>query len=233
MKRNLTKTNEFFYVLGMVLCALGVALSAKSGFGVSMVVAPAYVLHRFFVETFPWFSFGIAEYVLQGTIILLSAVICRRFRLKYLGCVFGVLFYGALVDFWRGIVGTNVPEGVALRLLMATLGAVIVALAIAMLLRTYLPQQAYKLCVQEITDCYSLPLSRVKWSYDIASLLIAIALMFVLFGRFDFTVIGPATLVLTVVNAPMITLFGKLLDRISDFSPAFCRFHRFYTEKLG
>ena len=36
---------EIAYVLGMILCPLGVCLSAKSGFGVSMVVAPAYVLY--------------------------------------------------------------------------------------------------------------------------------------------------------------------------------------------
>ena len=36
---------EIAYVLGIILCPLGVCLSAKSGFGVSMVVAPAYVLY--------------------------------------------------------------------------------------------------------------------------------------------------------------------------------------------
>ena len=44
---------EIAYVLGIILCPLGVCLSAKSGFGVSMVVAPAYVLYLRISETIP------------------------------------------------------------------------------------------------------------------------------------------------------------------------------------
>ena len=216
----------------MMLCAFGVSLATKSGFGVSMVVAPAYVLHRFLVQTFPWFSFGVAEYVFQGSVILITALICRKLKWKYLVTVLGVLFYGFLVDVWRTLVGTQIPESLALRLVFAFLGAVIVSLAIAMLLRTYLPQQAYELCVQEVVSRYSLPLSRVKWAYDIASLVLALVLMFVCFGRFDTTMIGPATLVLTVVNAPMINLFGKILEQFFDFSPASESFRDGYLKKL-
>lgn len=232
MKRKISRTNELFYFLGMVLCALGVSLSAKSGFGVSMVVAPAYVLHRFVSETLPWFSFGIAEYVFQGSIILLTALICRKVKWKYPVTVLGVLFYGFMVDAWRQAVGTQIPESFALRILFAVLGAVIVALAIAMLLRTYLPQQAYELCVQEIVSRYSVPLSRVKWAYDATSLALAVVLMFVFFGRFDTTMIGPATLVLTLVNAPMINFFGKALERFFDFSSAAPSFYDAYLKKL-
>ncbi len=216
----------------MVLCALGVALSAKSGFGVSMVVAPAYVLHRFVSLTFPWFTFGIAEYVLQGAIILLTALICRKVKWKYPVTALGVLFYGAMVDHWREFVGTEIPEQLSLRLTYAVVGAVIVSLAIAMLLRTYLPQQAYELCVQEIVARYSFPMARVKWIYDGVSLLLAIVLMLLFFKRFDTTMIGPATLVLTFVNAPLINLFGRILEHFFDFSSLSPAFRDGYLKKL-
>lgn len=232
MKQKISRTNELFYVFGMLLCALGVTLSANSGFGVSMVVAPAYVLHRYLVLLFPWFSFGVAEYALQGAIILITAAVCRRLKWKYLFGVVGVLFYGTAVDFWRLLLGTAVPEAMALRLVFAVLGAVLVSLSIAMLLRTYLPQQSYELCVQEVVARYSLPLGRVKWTYDAVSLALAVLLMLVLFGRFDTTIIGPATLVLTLVNAPMISLFGRILERFFDFSAAFPRFRAAYLKKL-
>ena len=55
MQMNNKKGNfaELAYVMGMILCPLGVCLSAKSGFGVSMVVAPAYVLYLRISETLP------------------------------------------------------------------------------------------------------------------------------------------------------------------------------------
>ena len=62
---------ELAYVMGMILCPLGVCLSAKSGFGVSMVVAPAYVLYLRISETLPWFTFGKSEYIFQGLLLIL------------------------------------------------------------------------------------------------------------------------------------------------------------------
>lgn len=216
----------------MVLCALGVSLAAKSGFGVSMVVAPAYVVHCFLKDALPWFSFGVAEYFLQGALILVTALVCRKFKWKYLFSLFGVLFYGALVDLWRGILGTDVWDTLAMRIFSAVSGELVVSLAIAMLLRTYLPQQAYELFVQEVSERFSLPLSRVKWGFDLGMLTLAIVLMFVLFLRFDFSMVGLGTLVITLVNAPLIMLFGKLLDKLSDFSSAFARFKAAYLQKL-
>ncbi len=231
--QKIKRINELAYFVGMVLCALGVVLSANSGFGVSMVVAPAYVLHRFFIGQFAWFSFGVAEYCLQGAIVLLTALICRRFRAKYLLCFGGILFYGTLVDVWRALLGSAVWQTMGARVLSGIGGAVIVSFAIALLLRTYLPQQAYELCVQEIVFRYNCKLDRVKWTYDLTSLGMAIVLMFVLFGRFDATMIGPGTLILTVVNAPMIAAFGRLLDRFCEFSPAFDRFQKAYEKTVG
>jgi hypothetical protein len=67
-------------------------------------------------------------------------------------------------------------------------------------------------------------MNKVKWVYDMSSLTVAVALMLALFGRFDFSLIGPGTLIIAAVNAPMIGLFGRLCDKYIDFSPLFPRF---------
>ena len=69
---------EIAYVLGIILCPLGVCLSAKSGFGVSMVVAPAYVLYLRISETIPWFTFGKSEYIFQGLLLSICYLLLRR-----------------------------------------------------------------------------------------------------------------------------------------------------------
>ena len=65
MKKRIFYT-EAAYLLGIALLALGMALMERGGFGISIVVAPAYVLH---LATS--LSFGVAEYILQGAILLL------------------------------------------------------------------------------------------------------------------------------------------------------------------
>ena len=76
MQMNNKKGNfaELAYVMGMILCPLGVCLSAKSGFGVSMVVAPAYVLYLRISETLPWFTFGKSEYIFQGLLLIVLGI---------------------------------------------------------------------------------------------------------------------------------------------------------------
>lgn len=218
------------YVLGVILCALGVCFSAKSGFGVSMVVAPAYVLHCKLEPLLPFFSFGVAEYVLQGGLILLLCPFVGRFKKKFLLSFGTAVFYGVVLDFWRMLFGTEVPNELWQRAFFCGLGGCITAFAIALLLRTYLPQQGYELVVKELSDRYGWAMGRVKWIYDMSSLVVAILLMLLLFGEFSFSMIGAGTLLLTLVNTPLITGFGKLLDRFFVFTPSFPRFHGFFQK---
>lgn len=225
MKKRVAGTGEIAYLLGIVLCALGVCFSAKSGFGVSMVVAPAYVLHCKLSPYLPFFSFGVAEYVLQGALIVLLCLAVRRVRLKYLLSFGTAVLYGVVLDLWRLLFGEAVYEQMWQRCLSCAFGAVVTALAIALLLRTYLPQQGYELVVKELTDRFGWNMGKVKWIYDISSLVLAIVMMLCFFGRFDMEMIGVGTLLLTVINTPLITLCGRLLDKLSDFSPACSRLH--------
>ena len=68
--KKLTIYSEIAYLFGILLLALGNSFSAYADFGMSMVVAPAYVLHLALVDILPWFSFGVAEYTVQALVIL-------------------------------------------------------------------------------------------------------------------------------------------------------------------
>lgn len=59
-------SSELAYILGIVLVALGVVFMEKADFGVSMVVAPAYILYRWLSPIWGFFTFGMAEYCLQA-----------------------------------------------------------------------------------------------------------------------------------------------------------------------
>lgn len=222
--KRIGRMGEAAWLFGVLLCSLGVCLSAKSGYGVSMVVAPAYVLHRFLSPHFAWVTFGAAEYLLQGVLLVALCVSVRRFKRKYLLSFGTAVVYGFALDGWRLLFGTAVCPFLWQRIACCAAGACITAFSIALYLRTYLPQQVYELFVKELTERYNFRLGRVKWLYDASSLLFAILLMLALFRRFSTDMIGVGTLLLTVVNTPLITLSGKLLDRFFKFDPAFPRF---------
>ncbi|MBO4572721.1 MAG: hypothetical protein J5762_03020 [Clostridia bacterium] len=222
------KTGELFYVFGTILCSLGVCLSAKSGFGVSMVVAPAYVLSCFLQPKIPFFTFGNTEYVVQGIFIIVLALAVGKFKLKYPLSFVTCVIYGLMLDGWRALFKQEIYAEMHMRIISMILGAVITAIAIALYLRTYLPQQGYDMFVYEVATEKKLKMNVVKWVYDVCSLILAIALMLILFGRFDLEMVGIGTLILTLVNTPLIIAFGKLLDKIFVPTPAF----KGFAEKL-
>lgn len=223
-RKPIRKFGEAAYISGNILCALGVCLSAKSGLGVSAVVAPSFVLSAYLEGLVPFFTFGNVEYIVQGLVIVVLAICLRRFTVSYPLAFVTAVFYGVSLDLWRLLFGTAIVEEVYMKIILMVIGALITELSIALLLRSYLPQQAYDFAVKEISTQKNKNMNVVKWTFDISALIVAIILMFIFFGRFDFSLVGVGTLVVAVVNAPMIGLFGKLLDRFVDFSPLFGKF---------
>lgn len=215
---------EVAYILSLVLCSLGVALSAKSGMGVSTVVSPAFVLSAYLSQIHPFFTFGNVEYVVQGALLIVLALFMKRITLSYPLSFLTAFFYGMLLNAWQAIIGTDVATEWGFKIVYMVAGALVTEIAIALCLRSYLPQQGYDFAVKEISVVKKFNMNKVKWIYDISSLLVAIVIMLALFGRFDFSLIGIGTLILAVVNAPMIALFGKLFDRFISFDPLFPSF---------
>lgn len=233
MKNKIPNVAEAAWLLGIILCGLGVCLSVKSDFGVSMVIAPAYIIYLKLSEFIPWFTLGMAEYSVQGILIVVLSVALRRFKFKYLLCFLTSVIHGAVVDIWSAILEPIVCETVFQRSLCCAAGAVITSFAIALMLRTYLPQEVYELVVKEISDKFGFSVNRVKWIYDASSLLVAVILMFSMFGRFSFDMIGIGTLVLTFFNTPLITLAGRLLDKFFNFTPAFSGFFKKFDRVMN
>lgn len=223
-KKPIRRFGEAAYAAGLILCALGVCISAKSGFGVSHVVAPAFVLSSYLEPTVSFFTFGFAEYAVQGALLLTLAIFMKRITISYPLAFVTALIYGFTLDMWRLVFGTAPVEELYLKIIFTIVGAFVTGFSIALMLRSYLPQQAYDFTVKEISTVKGYNMTKVKWIYDVSSLAAAVILMLALFGRFDFSLIGPGTLIIAAVNAPLIGLFGKICDRFIDFSPLFPRF---------
>lgn len=84
MSRKRVLYSECAYALGIIALAIGTAFMEKADLGMSMVVAPAYLIHLKISQYLDWFTFGMAEYCLQAVLLILTAVILRKWKPSYL-----------------------------------------------------------------------------------------------------------------------------------------------------
>lgn len=218
--KKIPKMNEAAWLLGVLFCTLGISLCTKAGLGLSMIAAPPYIIHLRTVRIFPWFSQGTAEYVFQGILIILTCIICRRFKVKYILSFVTALCSGFALDGWFFLFGGNgVVGSLPLRVLLFALGVSITSLAIAFYFRTDLPLQAYELLVSEIADKFALDKNKVKQAND-ACYLAGSVLLALILNR-SLKGVGLGTVVITLVNAPLIAFFGKILDKFFVFDSLF------------
>lgn len=221
MKR-IGRMNEIAWVFGIVFCALGVCLITKADFGLSMIAAPAYILHIGFVKVFPWYTQGTSEYIFQGLLLFLLCLGIQRFRFRYLLSFVTAVLFGIVLDGWFLVFGGNgAYEALWLRVAAFAAGELFTGLAIAFFFRTRLPLQIYELIVTEVADRYKWNSTTVKQVYDVASLVLSLLLAF--FVNHSGTGIGIGTVVLTFINAPLIALSGRILDHFFTFDCLFIK----------
>lgn len=218
--KKISKMNEAAWLCGILLCGLGVALCTKADFGLSMIAAPPYILHLKLQTFLSFYTQGTSEYVWQAVLLILLCLIIRRFSPKYLFSFGTAVFSGFAIDFWIFILGGGAPyEALWLRIFTFVLGELITALAIAFFFRTSMPLQIYELTVTEISRVYGQPTAKIKQISD--AVMLAVAILFAVFVNRAPDGIGIGTLIITAVNAPLISMFGRILDKLFIFDARF------------
>ena len=216
MKKKVFYT-ELSYILGLIILAFSTALAQKANLGLSMVVAPAYILHLKLSETFSWFSFGVAEYCLQGLLVIITSVIVKRFKLFYLFSFVTALLYGTLLDLAISIIEPIPADTIILRILWFTISTVVCSFAVSLIFHTYISPEAYELIVKEISVKFGLNINKVKTTYDCLSSIIAIIMSFAFFGFGVFKGIYIGTIICSLLNGFLIGRFTKLLEHFFSF----------------
>lgn len=216
MKKKVFYT-ELAYIFGLILLGLGTALMERTDFGVSMVVAPAYLVYRKLSPLLPFVSFGMAAYTLQLVILMILTLVLRRARLSYIFSFATAVIYGCILDGWMAVVGPIGVESMALRVVFYLLGMQLCAMGISLLFHTYIPPEAYELFVKEISAKFGTDIHRTKTAYDCVSCLIAVIMSFAFFGFGVFEGVKLGTVVCALVNGSLIGLSSRVYDRIFDF----------------
>lgn len=218
MKKRVFYT-ELCYLLGVAIVATGTALTAWGDLGISMVVAPAFVLHLKMSQVFDWFTFGVAQYILQASLLILMVCLLRKIKLTYLLSFVTAVFNGLVLDGVSTLLAL-LPEKLLWQRIVAYIcGDLAVCAGIALVFHTYFSPEAYEMFVMEISKKLKIKLHTFKTIYDCTSLVIAAALSFLLLGSLQG--VGIATVVCAFLNGTLISLFSRLFEKIWIFEDKF------------
>lgn len=216
MKKQVFYT-EVAYIVGLALLALSAAMMAASDFGVSMVVAPAYILHLAISPYLPFFSFGMAEYSLQAVLLILMVLILREFRLSFLFSFVTAVLYGLILDLFVFLVSFLPASEWGVRLLLFIFGMLMGSAGVSMIFHTYIAPEVYELLVKEVSAKFHINIHKFKTGYDCSSLLLSVAMSFLFFGLWQFEGVKIGTFVVAALNGFLISRWTKLFESLWDF----------------
>lgn len=209
---------ELSYIFGLFILALGTAFMEAANFGVSMVVAPAYLVHLKLSQFLPFFTFGMAEYTLQAVLLILLILVLRQFRLSYLFSFVTAVLYGLILDLNMLFVALIPGESVAVRVIFYFGGMLLCAAGVSMLFHTYISPEVYELFVKEASAKYHINIDKFKTAYDCISCVVAILMSFLFFGFGHFEGVKWGTVVCALLNGWLIGCWSRLFDGKFEFA---------------
>lgn len=208
---------EASYAIGIFCLSIATALTEAADFGVSMVVAPAYLIYLKVAEALPFFTFGMAEYAFQAVLIILTAIILKKFKISYLFSFVTVLIYGFILDGAMEIIAFFPTDNIIVRILFFVFGTTLCSASVSLLFHTYISPEAYELFVKEVASKFKIEISKFKLGYDCTSCITAIIMSFIFFGLWHFEGIKLGTVICALVNGPLIGFFGKQFEKKFEF----------------
>ena len=220
---------EANFLLGNIFLAIGASLLVTANFGVSVVVAPAYLIHLKLSQIWSFVTFGVAEYIMQGLLLLLVVFLVRRFHWSYLFSFATTLMYGVILDFVLRCLNQLNLGGLPVQILCFSLGTVICAIGVTLMLHSYISPQVYELLIKEAAGKFHLSFGRVKYTYDLCSCLLAISLSFLFFGFGPLHGVGVGTVLCALINGRLIASFTKLLVKHITLKTAFPSIEKYFS----
>jgi uncharacterized membrane protein YczE len=212
--KKIQKFGEWAYVCGIIFITLGIGMFTKADMGMSMVPAPAYLISL----KVSFLTFGMAEYLFQGFLLIVFCVVIHKFSWKYFFSFVTAVIYGVFLDLVLLVMQNVNPATFLSRVVLFAGGILLAAIGIAFFFHTYLPVEVYELFVKGISEHFNWDTSKFKIVYDCCSCVLAILMSYLFFGKLQG--IGLGTVICALVNGRLIGWVSKVLEKYIDFSPA-------------
>lgn len=214
-------STEFAYVCGINLIALGCALSEKSDLGVSVLMAPAYIVYRRVSLSIPAVTYGMAGYGLQMLLLVILGITLRRFRISWLFSFVSALLAAIHLDLFMILTEPLAADTLRLRILWYVLGVLLGAAGASMMFHTYIPPEIYELFDKEMAAHFHWNIHSFVTGFHIVSALISVILSFALFGFGEFVGVKLGSLIAALLNGNLIRWFTNLFEKRLLFKDVF------------
>lgn len=208
---------ELAYPFGIAALALGTAFMEKADLGISMVVAPAYLLYLKLSGIWSFVTFGMTEYTLQACLLLAMMLIMKKFKLSYMFSFVTAIVYGFTLDGCMAMLARSGALHFSWRIAFYIIGMFLCALGVAFIFHTYIAPEVYELFVKEVSKKKNVNINQFKVAYDCTSCLIGVLLSFLFFGAFRFEGVKLGTIVCALVNGRIIGAISSLMEKHLDF----------------
>jgi uncharacterized membrane protein YczE/CBS domain-containing protein len=201
----------FFYVCGFLIMTMGIAISVKSGLGVSPVSSIPYTITCVF-----GIEMGKATVIFHVILVAAQILLLRKaFKLKNLlqipaGILFGMFttFCNSLMDFFP------TPENLAVKLIMMLISTVLIAFGIFFYVPAdFIPLagEGMMLAVSQVTK---IKFSTVKLIFDIS--MVIISLITCLAVLHSLGSVGIGTVIAAVLVGSVLKVITKYLGKTRD-----------------
>ncbi len=214
-------STELAYILGIVFVALGVVFMEKADFGVSMVVAPAYLLYRWLSPMWSFVTFGMAEYCLQAFLLLIMVLVIHRFHISFLFSFITAVVYGFVLDGFM-MLGKMLPvDFLWQRAIYYVTGMLFCSAGVSAMFHTYISPEVYELFVKEVSRYFHVNINKFKTGYDCVSCLIGVIMSFMIFGIGHFVGVNWGTIFCALINGMIIGCFSAFYEKHWTFYDRF------------
>lgn len=211
---------ESAYLFGIAGLALGTAFMEKANMGISMVVAPAYLIYLKLSKVWTFVTFGMAEYSLQVVLLVIMVITLRKFKVSYLFSFVTAIIYGFTLDGCMALVADIDTSSFATGIAFYIIGLVLCAIGVAFIFQTYIAPEVYELFVKEVSIKTHSNINHFKIGYDCFSCLVGIILSFLFFGLFHFEGVRLGTIICALVNGRIIGTISYLMEKHLNFIDA-------------
>lgn len=200
------------YAIGILIFALGVAITMKSSLGVSPVSSVPYILSKT-----SGLSVGrITATLFIGFIVLQILILRKDYQIKDLLQLVFALLFGVFVDFFMQLMAPLNVEGLTGKLVLLVLGTLFISIGILLLIKANIVLSPGDGLVKALAIKSGIEFHRVKIGFDGFCAILSATISLVYFNTLDGVGIGTIIGALGVGTAIrwLDMLMGKSVDKL-------------------
>lgn len=212
MKRKHTLPGELTLLAGVMMISFAITLMVKADLGVSTISSLPYVLSIAFSQI----SFGIWNPIFHIGLLIILMAITRRIKAGYAISLMMSAAFGLVLDVFERLL-SPLPTDMQFRLLYVVIGYVAMCFAISLMVNSKVPLMTVDAFINDLTRHYHVTFRRLKTIFDIACLILSVALSFLFVG--ELVGIGIATVVMAFITGSGVHAANHILGSMFVIRP--------------